>query len=44
MAELLPEKQHKSKKIVIQEVKEDDDSYNGGTAATQAGEFLRAPP
>lgn len=42
MAELYPEKQHKSKKIVIQEVKEDDDSCNNGTAAKQAGEFLRA--
>lgn len=44
MAELYPEKQRKSKKIVIQEVKEEDDSCNDGTAAKQAGEFLRAPP
>lgn len=44
MAELYPEKQRKSRKIVIQEVTEDDDSCNDGKAVKQTGEFLRAPP
>lgn len=44
MAELYSEKQRKSKKIVIQEVKEDDESCNDGKAVKQTGEFLRAHP
>lgn len=40
MKEFHPEKQRKGKKILIQEVKEEDDNSNDETRAKQTGEIV----